>query len=73
MAKMKFDDLDALDEVANDAALQASPKKEEKKLKDMMVRGVNVEHYKILKRAGFTFGGYAKLAVLEKMQRDGLI
>lgn len=73
MAKMKFDDIDALDDVASEAALQATTTKEPKKLKDIMIKNVSVDLYNILKENGHTFGGFAKAAVQEKMQRDGLL
>ena len=72
MAKMKFDDT-ALDEVTSEAALQAAPVKESKGLKDIMIKKVSIELFDILKAHGHTFGGYAKVAIQEKMKRDGLI
>lgn len=74
MAKKKFD-LDALDEVGKEAGLQAksAPSTKTKKTKELVVRGVPVEVYEILKANGHTFAGYAKVAIQEKMKRDGLL
>ncbi|MGE4396076.1 MAG: hypothetical protein AB7D34_01330 [Sulfurimonas sp.] len=72
MAKMKFDTVE-LDRAAAGAALHATETKEVKKAKEFVVRGVPAEWPEILKAHGHSFAGYAKIAVQEKMKRDGLI
>lgn len=72
MAKMKFNQ-DDLEEVTAEAALQAKTVKEVKETKTLTIRGVSAEQVKTLKENGFTYAGFAKAAVQEKMKRDGLI
>ena len=55
-------------------AVNAAPLKNNTKTnKNIMVYNVPTEWIDILKENGVSFSGYAKMAVLEKMKRDGLI
>ena len=72
MAKMKFDE-DELKAATGEAALAAKEEEPAKKFKDMIIKKVSIDLYNILKENGHTFGGYAKVAVQEKMKRDGLL
>lgn len=82
---LKFDDA-ALDAVTKSASLQshneataveALPKgvriKNGVKVKDIMLKNISVELFDVLKVNGHSFGGYAKIAIQEKMRKDGLI
>lgn len=72
MAKMILEDIKKLDEVAAGAALQATSTKSAE-TKDILVRDVPVQIYKILKQNKLSFASYARVAVKEKMQREGLL
>lgn len=73
MAKRSMIDLDQLDDVAGAAELKAAVAREPRKLKEFVVRGVPAEWSEILKASGHSFAGYAKIAIQEKMNRDGLL
>jgi len=73
MAELNNLDEYELDQAAGKASLQSREEEEEAETKDLLVRGVPVAIYKTLKTNGFTFAGYAKMAVQEKMKRDGLL
>lgn len=72
MAEKKIN-LDALDETAESAELKATAKPKAKQFKDILIKKVSVEIYNILRENGHTFGGFAKIAIQEKMKRDGLL
>lgn len=73
MGKMKFDDLDALDNVAGEAALKAVEKEDEDATGERLVRGIPLKHLEILKKKRKPFATYARDSVEEKMKRDGFI
>ena len=69
---MKFDS-EALADATGAADLKAVDAPVAKQFKDIMIKKISVDIYNILKENGHTFGGYAKVAVQEKMKRDGLL
>jgi len=74
MAKKKMINLEALDSSADEAKLQGKIESAPPtKTKEFVVRGVPADIPIILKEHGHTFAGFAKIAVQEKMKRDGLI
>lgn len=73
MAKSKMINLEALESSANEAALHGKTEPAAQKTKEFVVRGVPADIPLILKKHGHTFAGFAKIAVQEKMKRDGLI
>jgi len=67
----KFDKLDKnFNEVVNKASLKENDKKE---TKNILVYNVPKEWIDILKANGMSFSSYAKMAIIEKMKKDGLI
>jgi len=67
----KFDAIEKkLDKVVSKASLQ---NKSEKKKKNILVYNVPKEWSEILKDHGISFSTYAKLAIQEKLKRDGFI
>ena len=67
----KFDNLeDKFKKVANKASLKDN---KEKETKNILVYNVPVEWTELLKENGISFSSYAKMAVLEKMKKDGLL
>ncbi len=72
MAKIKFDE-EELAAATGGADLKAVVAAAPKQFKDIMIKKISVEIYDKLKENGHTFGGYAKVAVQEKMKRDGLL
>jgi hypothetical protein len=67
----KFDDLEnKLDKVVKKASLKS---KKDKSAKNILIYNVPVEWTEILKEKGIPFSSYAKMAVLEKMKKDGLM
>jgi len=67
----KFDKLeDKFQKVANKASLKNN---QEKLSKNILVYNVPIEWTEILKENGISFSSYAKMAILEKMKKDGLI
>ena len=67
----KFDKLDKnFNEVVNKASLKENDKKE---TKNIIVYNVPKEWIDILKANGMAFSSYAKMAIFEKMKKDGLI
>ena len=67
----KFDNLeDKFKKVANKASLKDN---KEKLTKNILIYNVPAEWTKILKENGISFSSYAKMAVLEKMKKDGLL
>jgi hypothetical protein len=72
MAKKRID-LDQLDAAADEAALKAAGVEAEIAKKNIMVKGVPVSWFDTLKDNGHAFGSYARIAVQEKMKRDGLL
>jgi 6,7-dimethyl-8-ribityllumazine synthase len=64
---------EALDDAIGGAAMQSSDVGVEKK-KNIMIYDVPESWNKIIKEKRYaTFSGYAKAAIQEKMERDGLI
>lgn len=54
--------------------INSAPLKDNSKVtKNIMVYNVPTEWINILKENGASFSGYAKMAILEKMKKDGLI
>lgn len=67
----KFDKLeDKFQKVANKASLKNNT---EKSSKNILVYNVPVEWTELLKENGISFSSYAKMAILEKMKKDGLL
>ena len=67
----KFDKLDKnFNEVVNKASLKENDKKE---TKNILVYNVPKEWIDILKANGMSFSSYAKMAIIEKMKKDGLL
>jgi len=67
----KFDKLEnKFRKVTNKASLKNNTGKS---LKNILVYNVPVEWTELLKENGMSFSSYAKIAVLEKMKKDGLI
>jgi len=67
----KFDNLeDKFKKVANKASLKNNT---EKLSKNILVYNVPIEWTEILKENGISFSSYAKMAILEKMKKDGLL
>jgi len=67
----KFDNLeDKFKKVTNKASLKNN---NEKQTKNILIYNVPLEWTEIIKRNGMSFSSYAKMAVLEKMKKDGLI
>ncbi|WP_187648744.1 hypothetical protein [Nitrosophilus labii] len=67
----KFDNLEnKLDKVVNKASLKS---KNDKNTKNILIYNVPVEWTEILKENGISFSSYAKMAILEKMKKDGLV
>jgi len=67
----KFDKLEnKFRKVTNKASLKNNTGKS---LKNILVYNVPVEWTELLKENGISFSSYAKIAVLEKMKKDGLI
>lgn len=69
MAKIKYDELDT---AAGAAELQSKSSFASEK-KDMLVRGVPVDWTDLLTEHGHKFASYARIAVQEKMKRDGIL
>ncbi len=67
----KFDAIEKkLDKVVAQASLKS---KKEKAFKNIMIYNVPVEWSEAIKSQGISFSTYAKLAIQEKLKRDGLI
>ena len=67
----KFDKLEnKFRKVTNKASLKNNTGKS---LKNILVYNVPVEWTELLKENGISFSSYAKIAILEKMKKDGLI
>ncbi len=67
----KFDNLeDKFKKVANKASLKDN---KENETKNILIYNVPVLWYEVLKENGISFSAYAKMAVLEKMKKDGLL
>jgi len=67
----KFDNLeDKFKKVANKASLKDN---KENKTKNILIYNVPVLWYEILKENGISFSSYAKMAILEKMKKDGIL
>ncbi len=67
----KFDNIeDKLEKVAGKASLAS---KKEKSVKNILIYNVPTEWTEKLKENGISFSSYAKMAILEKMRKDGLI
>ena len=67
----KFDKLEnKFKKVTNKASLKNNTSKSSK---NILVYNVSVEWTEILKENGISFSSYAKMAVLEKMKKDGLL
>ena len=68
----KFDNLeDKFKKVANKASLKDNNNK--KQTKNILIYNVPIAWSEILKENGMSFSSYAKMAVLEKMKKDGLL
>jgi len=66
--------LDMLEGKFDKAVSKASLKNnQEKQAKNIVVYNVPMEWSNLLKENGISFSGYAKLAILEKMKKDGII
>ncbi len=67
----KFDGIEKkLHKVVKSASLQ---NKKERNKKNMVIYNVPVEWSEIIKEHGFAFSAYAKMALVEKMKKDGLL
>jgi len=67
----KFDNLeDKFKKVVNKASLKDN---KEKSSKNILVYNVPIEWTELLKENGISFSSYAKMAILEKMKKDGLL
>jgi len=67
----KFSNIeDKLNKVTNKAPLTS---KEDKEQKNILIYNVPAKWSEILKENGISFSSYAKIAILEKMKKDGLI
>jgi len=67
----RFDEIEnKLSKVVKGASLHSV---KEKKEKNILVYNVPIEWVEILKNSGFSFSSYAKMAIMEKMKRDGLL
>ena len=67
----RFNKLDKnFNEIVNKASLKENDKKE---TKNILVYNVPKEWVDILKAKGISFSSYAKIAIIEKMKKDGLI
>ncbi len=65
---------DAIEEKFEKVVSKASLKsKKSRDLKNIMVYNVPKEWSEILKNSGISFSTYAKMAIQEKLKRDGLI
>jgi len=67
----KLDNLENKLKKVTDKAFLKSNK--EKETKNILIYNVPVEWTKLLKENGISFSGYAKMAILEKMKKDGLL
>jgi len=66
--------LDNLENKLNKVVKKASLKNNsEKKTKNILIYNIPAEWTEILKENGISFSSYAKMAVIEKMKRDGII
>ncbi len=67
----KFDNIEGkLEKVAGKASLTS---KKEKNVKNILIYNVPIEWTEKLKENGISFSSYAKMAILEKMKKDGII
>jgi len=67
----KFDAIEKkLDKVVSQASLK---NRDETQKKNIVIYNVPKEWSEILKAQGISFSAYAKLAIQEKMRRDGLL
>jgi len=67
----KFDNLeDKFKKVANKASLKDN---KENKTKNILIYNVPILWYETLKENGISFSSYAKMAILEKMKKDGIL
>lgn len=67
----KFDNIEnKLEKVAKKASLTSN---KEKNVKNILIYNVPVEWTEKLKENGISFSSYAKMAILEKMRKDGLV
>jgi hypothetical protein len=67
---MKLDKVEKNLDKVNKASLKNN---KERKTKNILIYNVPSEWIEILKDNGFSFSSYAKMAILEKMKKDGLI
>lgn len=67
----KFDGLEKkLDKVVKKASLH---NKQERVSKNVLIYNIPIEWSEILKEKGIPFSTYAKMAIAEKLKRDGFI
>jgi hypothetical protein len=67
----KLDNLEKkLKKVTDKASLKSN---KEKETKNILIYNVPIEWTEILKENGISFSSYAKMAILEKMKKDGLL
>ncbi|BCD63172.1 hypothetical protein NitYY0826_P13 (plasmid) [Nitratiruptor sp. YY08-26] len=67
----KFDGIEKkLHKVVKSASLQ---NKKEQDKKNIIIYNVPVEWSEAIKEHGFSFSAYAKMALIEKMKKDGLL
>jgi hypothetical protein len=67
----KLDKLEnKLEKVVKKASLKNN---NEKKTKNILIYNIPAEWTNILKENGISFSSYAKMAILEKMKKDGII
>ncbi len=67
----KFDNIEnKLEKVTGKASLKS---KKERATKNILIYNVPVEWTEKLKESGISFSSYAKMAILEKMRKDGLV
>ena len=66
----KFDNIDKYSKAIKGASLKSNSQKE---TKNILIYNVPSEWVKILKENGFSFSSYAKMAIFDKMKKDGLI
>jgi hypothetical protein len=71
----KLDNIESKFDIIDNAPLKNKEidNKEKKITKNILIYNVPVEWTEILKENGMSFSSYAKIAIFEKMKRDGLL
>lgn len=65
----KLDKISKVQSTINKAPLKTS----NQETKNIVIYNVPAEWIEIIKNNGFSFSSYAKMAVIEKMKKDGLL